>query len=86
MGMSLLAQIVLGLVVAGGIGFGVWNHKQHSEERRMDDRAHMQAEVQLTTGTTNADLDADLRSIDSQLDSVNSASADAALDDKPIQE
>lgn len=69
--MSLFAQIVLGLVVAGGIGWGVWNHNQQQEARQQQ----AAAEIKLSAGTTNADLDADLKSIDGQLDAVSQTSA-----------
>jgi hypothetical protein len=39
--MSLLAQIALGVLVAGGIGWGVWNssHRQDMEEKEVKQAA-----------------------------------------------
>ncbi|HWC57731.1 MAG TPA: hypothetical protein VG621_02175 [Candidatus Paceibacterota bacterium] len=101
--MSLLLQITLGVLIAGGIGFGVWNHEHHkamlqppsttttdettaqpSTPSEVD--VHDGANVNLSAGTTDGDLDADLSTIDQQLKAVNSDSVDIdqSMNDKPI--
>ncbi len=76
--MSLLAQIALGVLVAGGIGWGVWNssHRQDMEEKNRT-QADVSADVKLTTGSSNADLDNDLKSIDNQLKLVGESEVEA---------
>lgn len=92
--MSLLLQIALGAIIAGGIGFGVWSHEHHRAIVQQppttvsDQSAQVgaQANVNLTAGTTNADLDKDMSSIDEQLNLVNQSSveSDQSMNDKPI--
>lgn len=91
--MSLLLQIALGVLVAGGIGFGVWNHHHRLEEAQIapttiNDETQASADVNLTAGTANADLDADMTTIDGQLKLVNddSAEIDQSMNDKPISQ
>lgn len=83
--MSLLAQIALGVLVAGGIGWGVWSHSHKDstlgQDSQMNGRLETSVDATLTTGTTNTDLDKDLSSIDSQLKLVseNEIEADNAM-------
>ncbi len=78
--MSLLLQIAIGLIVAGGIGFGVYHkheEKMIQQETTLRDQqmnTTSTASVRLNTGNTNADLDADLKSIDGELKAVGDAS------------
>ena len=90
--MSLFAQIALGILVVGGIGFGAWNynHKEKIQEQEevMKAQADVSANINLSTGDTNADLDADLKAIDGQLTVISNTSTDIdqSMNDTPTIE
>ncbi len=99
--MSLLLQIAIGVLVAGGLGFGVWTHQhnkqianyqqsttQEDSTSKSDTNASVNAGISLTTGTTTADLTTDLGNIDAQLRQVDdsSVSIDQSINDKPIDQ
>lgn len=87
--MSLFAKIALGVLVIAGVSFGVWNHNQKQlKQEDAIDQADISAKVNLTTGTANADLNADLKTIDGQLNVISNTSADIdqSMNDKPAIE
>ena len=77
--MGLLAQIAIGILVAGGIGLGVWSHKHRDVADRPRDtqnNVQVQADATLSAGSTNADLDKDLKTIDGELNIISQSSTD----------
>ncbi len=91
--MSVFARIVLGAIVAGGVGLGIWSSKQDDktpaqEHARQEARIQADAAATLTKGSTNDDLDKDMASIDGQLKLVSESSADVdqSFDDKQIEQ
>lgn len=89
--MSLFAKIALGVLVVAGVGFGAWDHSQKQEQRKEEERASqadVSATINLSAGDTNADLDADLRAIDGQLNVISNTSTDIdqSMNDTPTVE
>jgi len=85
--MSVLLQIALSALVIGGVGFGLWNHN-HNQEMKKEDHASVNASVNLSTGSSNADLDRDMLTIDGQLKAVDQGSGevDQSFNDKSTLE
>ncbi len=73
-----LLKIILVVVVIGAIVLGV-RSRTHREDDQMTSGSNTtdaQTDTNLTTGTSNSDLDKDMAAIDSQLTVINQSSTD----------
>jgi len=81
--MSSSVKIVLGILILGGVAWAVWNYSNTTSP--VD--TQKPAGPTLTTGSTNADLDTDIATIDSELDLISNSSVeiDQSMNDTPTQ-
>ena len=90
--MSTIWKVVLVLVIVGAVGFG-WkymstpkNQYSNTPVNRQTTNTGSSVTVVPVNNTTNASLEANLTSIDTQMNAVNQSSAqvESSFNDKPV--
>jgi len=71
--MGTFGKIALTIIVIAAVAFGIWSYRQRVEA---PEATGPDATPALSTGSTDQDLDQDLKTIDGQLDIINQSSTE----------
>lgn len=84
--MSSSARIIALLVIIAAVIFGVWKYNENQKIEQSSLENQNTVPTDLSSGTSDADLENDLNTIDANLAASDSAALDVdqGLNDKPI--